>query len=317
MTLTARPLPPLAAVLALLLPCSAAGAQTQVCHADFDTPQFDPLISMGGPNLLLAIQTTAPMAYGANRIEMFTGNGTGVNSVAIWGNDPVGNLPLAPVATGTWSMSAVPGWQGANLFPPVALNAGDVFWVVWGCINGSLGSTEGNGAGAQPYRGSFNGGATWNGPFQSRRWKFRIFCGGLSGQYEQFGTASCRGSSGTPRLGWDGIPNLGTSLEVRLRGASSGALAILGIGLSDTLWLGSALPAPLQPFGGGTCTVLAAVDGSIVAVADPSGAASAIIALPAAGSLVGLSFFDQWWVADAATALGLVTSDGGRGTIGI
>jgi hypothetical protein len=193
---------------ALLLAATTASlslsAQAQIVHANFDTPTFDDGVSMGGPNLLFAIKTQAPTVLAATRVEVWTGEQSGTNTISLWSHDAINNRPLAPLGTGSWSMGRVNGWQGAPLATPVVLNANEDVWVVWGCQNGAQAPADGPGPGAQQYRGSFDGGASWNGPFTGQQWKFRIWTG-FAGHYEVYGTG-CNGSRGTPQLGWYGMP---------------------------------------------------------------------------------------------------------------
>jgi hypothetical protein len=167
-------------ILALVFlagPPVLAQQASAICQSDFDTPVFDPAVSMGGPNLLLAIQLTAAATFPVSRLEVFTGRATGSNTLSIWSHDAVTNQPLAPIAQGSWQMSRIVGWQGANVSPTALLAQGQTFWFVWGAVNGAQASVQGNGPGAQPYRGTFTGGAPWGGPYVDRQWKLRIWCG--------------------------------------------------------------------------------------------------------------------------------------------
>jgi len=302
---------------ALLGAVSLTAQASRVCQADFDNPTYDSAVSMGGPNLLLAIKTQATSTYAATRVEMFTGNGSGVNSVSLWSHDPVNNRPLAQLAIGSWNMMTIRGWQGANLTPPVFLTTGTDFWVVWGCINGSQASTAGNGAGAQPYRGSFDGGASWNGPFTSRQWKYRIWCDGPPGQHEVFGT-SCSGATRIrPVLGWSGVPNLGSTFTLLLDRAPANSFAILAVGDSNTNYLGNPLPFSLAGLGAPGCSVQAAPVSTTFVPTDGVGQASVTLNMPNLALLFGLQFYDQWLVLDAgANALGLLATNGGAGIVG-
>lgn len=298
-------------------PVSAQVSPSSVCQADFDGPLYNPLVSMGGPNLLLGIRTQATSTYAATRIEVFTGNQRGVNSIAIWSHDAANNQPLAPLGTGTWEMSRVRGWQGANLTPSVPLLAGTTFWVVWGPINAAQSSIQATGAGAQPYRGSFNGGASWNGPFQSNQWKFRIYCGS-PGHYEALGTGCPGASRMTPELGWNGIPNVGGSMDVLLQNGVANDFALLTIGDSVTTWLGNPLPYNLAPQGAPGCLVYNSVASTALVLTDGAGGASYTLNIPPTGSLFGYQFYDQWFVHDAtANPLTYKVSGSGAGTIGL
>jgi hypothetical protein len=299
-----------------LLMASLTG-QATICKADFDNFNFDNNSSMGGPNLMLGIQTTAATAIAATRIEVFTGEQQGINSIALYTHDALGNRPGVSLGSASWSMSRINGWQGANLTTPISIAAGQTFWVVWSPINGAQSSHQGAAVGGQPYRGSFDGGASWNGPFQSYGWKFRIYCGGPLGHYETFGTG-CSGSSRTrPELGWFGLPTIGSQFNVHLERALPSSFALLTIGDSDATWNGNALPLSLAPVGASGCDVLASVAETVFTPIDVTGQAVVTLTLPPTASLIGFQFFDQWFVHDAnANTLQFVVSNGGRGVIG-
>lgn len=306
------------ALLAFATVPLAAQSPAAIAQSDFDNPTYNSAVSMGGPNLLVGIRLTAAASYTATRLEVFTGNQRGTNTLAIWSHDPNNNQPLAPLGQGSWTMSAIVGWQGANLATPVPLTAGQTFWLVWGPINGAQSSTAGTGAGAQPYRGSFDGGLSWNGPFQSQQWKLRIWTG-TAGHYEAFGSGCSGGSRTTPELGWDGVPNLlGGGNTVLLDRAPANDFALLTVGDSDTTFSGGSLPFALAPFGAPSCNLLTSVGASVLVFTDATGRASHPIAVPMSGTLLGFRFFDQWFVHDAtANALGFKVSNGGVGTIGL
>jgi hypothetical protein len=290
-------------------------AQAQIEHSNFDNTTFANNVSMGGPNLLVAFRTAIPTSFVATRVEVWTGEGTGLNTIAIWSHDPVLNQPQAVLGSGQWRMGNTNGWQGAPLATPVPLSTGQDVWIVWGPINSSQASVQGTGAGAQPLRGSFDGGLTWNGPFQQNQWKFRMWSG-PAGHVEVYG-AGCAGSAGTPRLAWSGLPMAGGSFDVRLDRAPAGTVAALILGESDTTWSGLPLPLSLAPFGAGSCSLLASLATTLGTSVDPAGAAGMPIVVPANPALAGFPFFCQWFCLDLpANAFGLTFSNGGAATVG-
>ena len=302
-------------VLALFLSLAPLAAQAQIAHANFDTLTFNNGVSMGGPNLLVAIKTTVPSAFVATRVEVFTGERAGLNTIALWSHDATLNQPLAPLGGGSWSMGFTNTWQGAPLATPVALATNQDIWIVWGCQNGAQASVEGTGAGAQPYRSSFNGGASWNGPYQGNQWKFRLWSG-PAGHYESYGSG-CQGSAGTPRLSWFGLPMAGAAFDVLLDSAPANTLAALIVGDSNTTYNGLPLPLPLASLGATNCSLLSSVTVSLASVVDPSGRAVMTLAIPANPALAGFLFFDQWFCLDlAANPLGFTFSNGGAATVG-
>lgn len=299
---------------ALALPL-AAQSPCSILQADFNTPTFASAVSMGGPNLLVAIQLTASTTYVATRLEVFTGNGTGTNTLAIWSHDAVNNQPLAMLGQGSWQMSRIRGWQGANLTQPVVVLQSQVIWFVWGPINGAQASVEGT-TGGQPYRGSFNGGQTWTGPFQGNQWKLRIL-GGACGHGEVFGTGCAGTSRTTPDLGWGGIPAIGGSFSILLERGVPSDFALLVIGDSNTMFGTTPLPYDLTPHGAAGCLLRASPVATLFTPTDALGAVTFSMSVPPNIALYGLQFYDQWLVHDAsANALGFKVSNAGAGMVG-
>ena len=301
-------------LLAAALATSSLLAQATVAYASFDTLVYSDGSSMGGPNLLLGLQAQITTTFVATRLEVFTGEGSGPNSLTLWSHDAAGNKPLAPLAGGTWQMGNTNGWQGAALTTPTLLSAGQTVWVVWGCQNGSQASIQGAGAGPQ-YRGSFDGGTTWNGPFSGQQWKFRIW-DGPAGHYEVFG-AGCSGSAGTPRLGWFGMPMAGTTFDVLLDRAPASGIALLAIGDSDTTFNGLPLPLNLASLGAPACSLLTSVTATFATPTDVTGQAGLTLAIPANPALAGFLFWNQWLCLDLpANAFGFTFSNGGAAVVG-
>lgn len=300
---------------AALAPIELATAQVVTIHSAFDNPTYADNVSMGGPNLLFAIKTQMPVTGVATRVEIFTGERTGLNTIALWDHDAAANAPGTALGDGSWQMCTRNGWQGALLTTPVVLLQGQTFWVVWGPQNGAQASAANIGPGAQEYRGSFNGGASWNGPFSSRQWKFRIWTG-VAGHYEIYGQG-CVGSAGIPRLCWSGMPLTGSSFDLHLSDVPSGALAILTFGFSDSMSGQQTLPFDLGGFGAPGCQVLAEQLVNTFTTVGPSGTAVVPATFPANPGLVGLQLVNQYYCLDpAANTLGLTASNAGRAVIG-
>lgn len=214
---------------------AAAPLQAQApCHAENDTPTFNNGTSMGGPNLLLAVQFSPTSSFNAKRIEVFTGEQTGTNTVAIWSHDAGGNKPSAILSQGSFAMSTTNSWQGADLTSSVSLSAGTTYWMVWGCINGSQAAVEPPQATVgQVYRGSFDGGSSWNGPFQfaTSHWKFRIYgdCISCAGFFQAY-ASGCPGGGGTPVLGGQGCPSGGQPITITVLNGPASASGLLFLG---------------------------------------------------------------------------------------
>jgi hypothetical protein len=163
------------AAVALLL-TSTALAQAP-CYAENDGPNFDDFTSMGGP--WVAIKFVAPSGFIANRLEVFTGELTGMNTCAIYSHDATGDQPASQLTSVVWNnVSTLNAWQGGVVSAQVALSQGTTYWFVWIPVGGAQASTDAMVPGlSQIYRASFDNGMTWAGPFQdmTNHWKFRIF----------------------------------------------------------------------------------------------------------------------------------------------
>lgn len=299
-----------------LLAVSAFG-QTP-CYAENAGPSFLNKVSMGGPNLLLAVRFTPNVSVTVRRIEVFTGKRTGANSVAIWTHNATGNSPGTQISSGSWNMSSTNSWQGANLAAGVPIVASTTYWMVWGCQNGSQAPVEQKNTLGQPYRGSFNGGTSWNGPFQfnNRHWKFSFFCK-KKGTFATQGTG-CKGRNGNlPVLSYSGTPEIGNGMSIHVAAATPHRPAILFLGASKKAWGLIPLPLDLTPIGAPGCKLLCSGEAILPNPTDASGNATQNLAIPNAAALVCLMFYNQWIIVDpGANTAGLALSNCGLVTIG-
>jgi len=127
----------------------------------------------------VAIQFTPSTSFTATRLEIFSGEASGASSLQLWAQNPTNNQPLAALGAGAFTLAAPVDWQGANLAAPVALTAGQTYWLVWSTVNGCQSPVDlAMATLGQPYRVSFDSGQTWSSTlyqFADRHWKFRIF----------------------------------------------------------------------------------------------------------------------------------------------
>ncbi len=116
------------------------------------------------------------------RIEIFTGEGTGPLGLAIWSDD--GSSPSKPFAnlgnTAYVSTSLANSWQGANLIDPVAVEAGAKYWIVIHALSQMQSPDEPGGILITHWwndTGTITGPLSWswNGPWASCSWKYRVF----------------------------------------------------------------------------------------------------------------------------------------------
>ncbi len=136
----------------------------------------DDLTMMGGPGLLVGFAYTPVADVEVGHVDVWTGEDLGPNAIALWTHNAALQQPEVLIASGTWSMVAANGWQGADLDRCVALHAGVTYWVVWSPVEGSQASFATSGT-PVTYRGSFNGGATWNGPWTGYPMFDLVCCG--------------------------------------------------------------------------------------------------------------------------------------------
>ncbi|MCK6506887.1 hypothetical protein L6R53_26535 [Myxococcota bacterium] len=147
---------------------------TTACVAVNDGDDYNDGTSMGGPGLLLGFRYEASEDVEVGRIELFTGEGSGMSELAIWSHDAGRNQPLAELTSGDWRLDVTNAWQGADLDECVTLSAGETYWIVWTPIGSEQASIQDTGTDVV-YRGSFDGGVTWNGPYEEP-WKFSLHC---------------------------------------------------------------------------------------------------------------------------------------------
>jgi hypothetical protein len=140
----------------------------------------------------------------------------------------------------------------------------------------------------------FNGPPTWNGPFTSVRWNYKVVC--------------CGGS--TPTISNTGVPTINNSFTVDLAAAANNAQSYLSVGLGRTNIDLSIIGAPgcalytnpLLLFGMRTSA---------------TGTARMRLAIPNNSSLVNAVFQTQWGVVTpAANPAGILFTAGGEGKVG-
>ena len=316
--------PPLTTHLLLavvgLAAASAPPAQcTKPCWGFNDNTTFDSKTSMGGPNLWLAIKIRLQTTVPAQRLEVFTGKKAGAGKLSIWSHDSKGNKPKALLSGGSYLQNATVTWQGANLTKPQVLLAKTDYWIVWSMPNGSqasITSRNTTNTGLE-YRGSFNAGTSWNGPFRGLNWKLRIYCcKKITGSFVLFGSP-CGPKGKQPNLSGSGIPTVGKTYVVSAKGASPTKPALLGLGASKNQWGPLKLPFDLTALGAPSCKILASVDVTGSALTNSSGSVSFSIPVPNQPALTGVIFHHQIWVFDTSVnKFGIVSSQGATVTLG-
>ena len=298
------------ALLALLaLTCSALPAAAQTpCHAEYGDNVFDDNVSMGGPNLLLGIRFVALQNMTIRSAQVFTGEGAGLNTIAIYSSNGPLTAPLTPLGSGTWNMSNTNSWQGASLNTPVTLIAATSYWLCWSPINGSQANVDTTPPGpGQLYNASFNGGQSWFGPFSDNsHWKFRLFgdCSYCTAKTNSLGCMPVITASGTPSA----TSGSGYTISAQVELNNKSGLLFYGInGRAATPFQGGTLcvksqvkRTPAVNSGGNPppndCSGVFHIDMNLFAVGGLGG--TPLPALTTPGTLVDC----QWWGRDPGFA---------------
>lgn len=133
--------------------------------------------------------------------------------------------------------------------------------------------------------------------------------------YSPYGTG-CAGWAGTPWLTANsGRPMPGQVFRVFLHNLPPDHSTLMGLGWSNTTWLGLGLPLDLGPIGAPGCSLLMSPD-LLFPIFNWAGYATWDLAIPNQPALAGFAFYNQGVAVDHSNALGLVFTNGGAGVIG-
>lgn len=129
---------------------------------------------------------------------------------------------------------------------------------------------------------------------------------------------ACPGSNGkTPVISNQGLPQLGVTFRITLADAAASVTAYMTVGDSTTQWGSFRLPYEMTPLGAPGCRIYANSIHTFQLTTRGTGTASCPLTVPNNPVLIGVKFFNQFLVMDAAAnPLGMVTTACGAGTIG-
>lgn len=136
--------------------------------------------------------------------------------------------------------------------------------------------------------------------------------GYVAGAFATFGTA-CAGSAGVPTILGLGVPTLGAHYRIRLEQARASSGAAFALGVSNTMWGATPLPAPIPNT---SCFVNVSLDLLVPMTTNARGEAMFVVPIPGAPYLLGATFFAQWFIADPFQNAGIVGTLGGGARIG-
>lgn len=297
----------------LLLALAAALPAQQECATRNDDGTITTNTTMGGPNLSFAMRLTAEANYTVAAAQVQTGLLDGSGTMAIWSHDAANDRPARNISgDGSYTQCKVISWQGAALPTPIAVTQGQVFWLVWSMPNGSRTPLSTAAVGDIPYRGSFDGGANWNGanngatPWPARPYKIRLFCPFQTNPLTQVGNGKT-GVAGVPAIHVTGWGARGNELGINLKLAAPASSAILALGTQAQLQIPGIADLYVNPI----VTFALTTDGT---VGRGSGTAHLPLRLPN-GGITGFPFAVQWFIADAAATAGLSHTAGVHTTL--
>lgn len=215
--------------------------------------------------------------------------------------DNNGAPDATPTASTTVTVGSTPGFYTATFSPPVQVSGTFYLGLDTSSQNAYISTLTSGASGSGWYRDQINGPSNWTGSGLVQRPAWRVFC-----QPQTAGKV--------PALGFDGLPQLGTSYEPNVRDALDTTFALLASGLDNTSYNGVALPFELPNAPG--CDLLVSADALDLAITDANGEASFPIAVPNAANLVGLTLYHQWLIWDpTVNGLNIVTSNAGTATV--
>ncbi|HLQ37773.1 MAG TPA: hypothetical protein VK348_08230 [Planctomycetota bacterium] len=283
--------------LVVLSAVAAAPAQ-QLFFAMNDNTSYGNL-AVGWPAAVIGFRFTAPGNDTVAAAQVFTGNQPpAAHTLELRAHDPVTGLPGTLLGQpGTWMTLHPRCWQGAVLPQPVALAAGQDYWLVWrvtGMFHQDSVSADGNPANVL-VEVRVSDGSTWFAVSQLAA-KFRLFRPYAAGATSAFGTAR-PGQYGDPQIGLSGWPAIGSTIDVWLDDAARRQTAVLLIGQPAAVVL---------PFGTSWTTANVLLLLQTVTQSSPlNGGLSYSFVVPNLPAAVGFPLTFQWGVLDPLAASGI------------
>jgi len=233
--------------------------------------------------------------------------------------------PIAPAAAAGGVLATDSAHNKVVMFDASLNAAPNHSWAITGSSAAQLGLAsepthrQGAGCAFDPVRnrtvlfGGINGPVNGTQVFSlADTWELEL---GAGASWSSFGTG-CAGSRGVPTINAQGtsLPRIGQTFELHVGNVPFTGPVFLFFGLSNTNYGPTPLPFPLNCLGAPGCSVLCSGE-ELIVLTNVLGSAVWQRAIP---SFPGLTFYNQAFAFDpAANALGLTTSNGGQGVIGL
>lgn len=253
-----------------------------------------------------ATSPTAMTVVGFNLYVQSNLAGPATVVAALYREDPAnpGTPSTTPAAVGTLTAGTAVAFYPVMLDQPVAMSQNENFWIAAESINVKTSATSGAAAPGPIYwRRPPQGGTTWSTTGLVANPAYQIVC------------TTGSGTGAIPFLFSTTTPQIGQTFTVHLANATPNAPAFLFYGVSDTTWNGQPLPFDLTSLGFPGCMVFISLDVGLTATTTASGNANSPFPIPNVPSLIGSSFFNQWFVLDVS-ANTVNGSNAAKGTIG-
>ncbi|MBI5851118.1 MAG: S8 family serine peptidase [Planctomycetes bacterium] len=282
------------------------------CPGSTTLPPVCASINPNGGTLAAALRNseygyrlTAPTALTVTGFEIFSSSaiaGPVVVTARIYGAS--GSLPAATAfATTNLVIGPNAGFHAGTFIAPVTIPGG---WFYIGVDHSAqttyLSNLSTGDPGVAFYRSGLGFG--WAQSTLVTRPSVRVLCTGT-------------GAFAVPQLDVTGTPILGATVPHRLTRALANSSAFQFVGISDTNWLGGALPFSLAGLGAPACSLLVSTEVVLGFTTDATGTVTSNLVIPSASNLLGVRLHEQFLVLDAAAnSLGATTSNAVRVLIG-
>jgi hypothetical protein len=292
------------------------GASATHCVALNDTNPVHQLASLPNEYAYPVVNTTG-VAIQVTGFEVWTRSNSGLvetlKTGLIWDNAGPGaavHTVPAPtnVANGTITATGTAGWCHTSIYPPITVPAGEAFWIhvdAYSRIAPPQHVTTGGvpGPASNYYRRPANGVPNWTASVSVARQIYRLHC--------------LPETPTVPAMLPVGLPQIGQSFALELRGGQPFLPGFLIWSLDRTQFAGLPTPVDLALFGAPTCFAQTAGESVVLVLLDGSGVGSAGLVLPNDPSYLGLTWHNQAAVvAPGANAIDTLVTNAGTAVVG-